>query len=648
MLPSRNPKQLLHLAAVLSRAELPLEGWTLAMSGARTPAARHCARHLIRLGALEAPGTRATPGITLSSGEKLTLVGPHEYALDASIRWSLGAVASYSNAWPEIALQATSGLMAVHGLDTGPPRRLGLDIVSTAAGTLACTAMLAGLLARGRGLPVDAVQTYAAGAAMLMLGHHLASATCGDSWTPPVGGTGPGPPFPTADGEWVELEVLEPERWGAFWRRLGVRSDELGPTWLAFAFRHNTARCHLAPALHAATARRSLAELRAAASACGVALVRLRDYDEVLADWTREHGPWTFHLLGDVDSRSATTTVSRSDATRSGPLAGVRVVEVTSRIQGPMAGRVLAMLGADVTRVEPPGGDPARDAPPTAGDVGAAFVTYNQGKRAVELDYKTRSGRADLLELVRGADVFLHNWRPRRADEIALTAGDLARVRKDIVYAHASGWGSGTGPALARLATDFLVQAHAGCGAGLYPVGEPPFPSRLTIVDVLGGLVAAEAIVGGLLVREHSRQACSVETSLFSSALEMQDTVLAGLASGDEQNRAHGRPIWGPLDRPMATADGYIVVDARDPAAQRRFARLCGARDESAQPSSASLQAEFTAEWIERLRAVDICAAPVRSDLAEVACDPQYAAVTEQLNVCSVAAAPWCFEVGGG
>lgn len=581
--------------------------------------------------------------------ETLTLAGIDGDPLPASIRWSLDTRASRSTTWPEIATQATSGLMALHGVDSGAPRRLGLDVVSGAAATLAGIAVMAALVARRRGLRVEGVETEAAGAAMLMLGHHLAGATCGDPWKPPVGGAGPGPPFPTADGHWVELEVLGPDRWGTFWRRLGVDGPELGPAWLAFAFRHNTARCRLPPAMHEATARHSLARLRATADACGVALVRVRGYDEVRADWTPGQAPWHFGVLGPGDDSADGTVIAADAERRSSPLAGVRVVEVTSRIQGPMAGRVLAMLGAEVIRVEPPGGDPARDAPPTAGAVGAPFVTYNHGKRAVELDYKSSKGRAELFDLVRDADVFLHNWRAGRAHELALTSDDVARVRRDIVYAHASGWGAVADPTLPSMATDYLVQAHAGCGAGLNPDGEPPFPSRLTIVDLLGGLVAAEAIVGALLLRELTGRACTVDSSLLSSTLDLQDDVLTGISSGVEKDRHRGRPVWGPLQRPLATADAYIVLDAGDATSLRKLARACSAADDDVDAIARSLRAESTTLCIERLRAADVCAIPVRTDLAGVARDPLYVAAIEHIDgVCSVVAAPWCFDIAGG
>src|SRR5262249_26943694 len=153
-------------------------------------------------------------------------------------------------------------------------------------------------------------------------------------------------------------------------------------------------------------------------------------------------------------------------------------VEVTSRIQGPLAGLLLQMLGAHVTRVEPPGGDPIRLVPPYAGGDGYFFTAFNHGKDSVELDLASPAGRHSVRELATGAAVFLHNLARGRADAGELSAEELGRRNPALVHVAASGWGDA-----ARnrrlIGTEFLVQADSGMGAGLRPDGEPPAPSRL-------------------------------------------------------------------------------------------------------------------------------------------------------------------------
>lgn len=182
------------------------------------------------------------------------------------------------------------------------------------------------------------------------------------------------------------------------------------------------------------------------------------------------------------------------------PLAGVRVIEVCRRLQGPLAGLVLHLLGADVVRIEPPGGDVYRLMPPATGDVSATFLAFNHGKRAVELDIKRPEGRRTLLDMVAEADVFLHNWAPGKAVELQLDFDDLATCNPRLVYTHASGWGTALG-ANPPFGTEYLVQAHSGLGHTVRSVDEPPAPSPVTLTDVMGALVAGEGTLAGLVLR---------------------------------------------------------------------------------------------------------------------------------------------------
>ncbi|MFD0562081.1 CoA transferase [Kitasatospora saccharophila] len=198
-----------------------------------------------------------------------------------------------------------------------------------------------------------------------------------------------------------------------------------------------------------------------------------------------------------------------------GPLHGVTVVEITRRVQGPLAGRVLALLGADVVRVEPPGGDPLRGVPPVAEVGGAAvsarFAALNRGKGVLEADLRSAEGRSAVRELIGRADILLHSLAPAKVAGLGLDAEAVAALRPGLVYAQASGGGPG-------LSTDYPVQAHSGLAALLAPAGEPPRPTLLTVCDVLGGLVCAAGAVAALEARERTGRAQRVESSLLSAA----------------------------------------------------------------------------------------------------------------------------------
>src|SRR5262249_8291900 len=192
----------------------------------------------------------------------------------------------------EAIVQALSGLMAVHGRDRGRPRRLGLDVPSTAAGILAASGVLAALIAHARGcVRIRALETSVLHGALAYLGHHVAIATCGKrlpvDCNPRVAAEDslpPSPPFPTADGRRVELEVLSVDAWRAFWSRMGIQSADAESAWSSFALRYLAGTCRLPPSFAFATSRHKGQDIIEIARSCGLSAVFVRRYDEVLHD----------------------------------------------------------------------------------------------------------------------------------------------------------------------------------------------------------------------------------------------------------------------------------------------------------------------------------------------------------------------------
>ncbi len=288
-----------------------------------------------------------------------------------------------------------------------------------------------------------------------------------------------------------------------------------------------------------------------------------------------------------------------------GPLHGVRVVELGRRVQGPVAGLVLAQLGARVVRVEPEGGDPHRGLPPYADGISAYFQALNRGKRAVTANLRDPAGRDCVRELVADADVFLHNLAPGRAEALGLGPDDLLALRPGLVHGYASGWGADAGPA-GRHGTDYLVQAYAGLGELLRPADEPPVPTLFTVLDTLGGLVTAEGIVAALLARAGDDTGRVVRSGLLPAAGVLQLPAARGL-SGAAANRPH----WTEVDRPIATADGLLALP--EGVAAARIQSLRGGR---------AWTADSTADWLDRLRRNGVPAVEVATTLADVAADP--------------------------
>lgn len=504
-------------------------------------AVRTSLRHLGALGAAVGPAP--------DSGVRLT--GPDGLAAECAFS-DLGERGEWGS--DEAAAQARSGLTEVHGRQLGRPRLLGLEVASVTAGVLAVQGLLAGALAQLRGGPAARFETSLLEAALFSLTHYFASATCGDDWQPPAQDGEPGPPFRSADGHWFELEALDPTSWNRFWQALGVSGPEVGQSWMGVVFRYVSATSRVHASLHAATARRSLREIADLAAANDVSVCRLRPYSEV-REAAREldpDAPW--RILPNEAGAPAPAGQTPTDPAL--PLAGLRVVEVTRRIQGPLAGLVLRMLGADVLRVEPPGGDPMRLMAPLAGTSSARFLSLNRGKRVEEIDIKDPAGRRAVLELAAGADVFLHNWAPGRARAMGLDHDDLAPLAPRLVYAGIAGWEAEDGPPGAPIGTDFLVQAHVGLGDRINPPSDPPFPSLVTLTDVFGGLVAAEGVLAALVLRERSGGAGGrMDSSLQSAAMTLQAHVL----EAGEEGRGRGQPLEGGA--PMAAGLATVATD---------------------------------------------------------------------------------------
>ena len=618
----------------------------LTLAGPDLPVRTAARRLRRRLGADEVPAAQPAPA-----------AGEHECVfhdvddgddLRVDVCWYGPRAPGRSSAGGEAAVQALSGLMQVHGRDAGVPRRLGLEVASVAAGVLTSQAVLASLVGRARGRLNTHVETSVLEAALQLTSHYVAAATCRDrdEWRLPDAGLTPGPPFRSADGRWFEIETLDPDAWRRFWFALGAQDLDLSKSWTQFRSRYFRGACSLPPEVHEATARRTFDEVAATARSCRVSLAPVRSYTEVLAE------PLEASELARIDVADAANhvTVARPKAIPSArpPLEGVRVVEATSRIQGPLAGLLLRMLGADVVRVEPPGGDPIRLVPPYAGADGYFFTAFNHGKVARELNLGTAAGRSDLLDLLSGADVFIQNWAPGKAEVWGLTAATALRAAPRLTYVELSGWGD-SDRNTKMVGTEFLVQALSGLACGLSPDGEPPAPSRVLLVDCLGALVACEGALGGLLLAARSGRGSHVCASLMAGAMALQAHVLDALRDGDERSRSQGRPVWGDLDRPLRAADGFLAVDLQGGSDIPRLARALGA---PARATTAEAELQIAARVRERaareceetLASAGVAGAAVTEDLAGLASDPRFAHLFDDVaDGCRVAATPWRF-----
>ncbi|HEV8298564.1 MAG TPA: CoA transferase, partial [Acidimicrobiales bacterium] len=255
-------------------------------------------------------------------------------------------------------------------------------------------------------------------------------------------------------------------------------------------------------------------------------------------------------------------------ADRPGPLHGIRVVDLSVAAAGPFATSILADQGADVIKVERPGGDFMRNVGTTRNGVAGVFAALNRSKRGICIDVKAPRGLDVLRRLVAGADVFVHNLRPGIAARLGIDYESLRAVRADVVYVAISGWGE-RGPLAEQPAYDSVVQAASGIAAHQGgPDGEPQFV-RNTICDKGTGAMTAQLITAALLERARTGRGQQVHVSMLHASIAFlwPDGMQTVTFLEDVDDDARATPP--PLHR---TADGWVSITAMLDA---EFAGLC-------------------------------------------------------------------------
>jgi crotonobetainyl-CoA:carnitine CoA-transferase CaiB-like acyl-CoA transferase len=242
-----------------------------------------------------------------------------------------------------------------------------------------------------------------------------------------------------------------------------------------------------------------------------------------------------------------------------GPMHGVRVIDLTQMISGPLGAMMLADQGADVVKIEPPAGDNTRSVATERGGMTASFLNNNRNKRSVVLDLKRPGGREALMRLVAGSDVVMQNFRPGVADRLGIGYEAARAVRPDVIYVSICGFGE-TGPYASKPVFDPLVQSLSGLTTVQAASDERrPALVRTILPDKLTGFAAAQAIAAALFARERTGQGQHIR-------LSMLDTVIHFLWSSDMGNHtfvgqeAEVETSQSFIDLIYQTLDGHISV----------------------------------------------------------------------------------------
>ena len=323
-----------------------------------------------------------------------------------------------------------------------------------------------------------------------------------------------------------------------------------------------------------------------------------------------------------------------------GPLHGIRVVDLTSMISGPLATMMLGDQGADIVKVENPGGgDHTRAGANRRGGMSASFLHNNRNKRSIVLDLKTDAGRSAILRLAAKADVFVQNFRPGVADRIGVGEAAIRAVAPDIVYVSISGFGE-AGPYANKPVYDPLVQAVSGLAS--VQAGsdqERPRLVRTILPDKLTGIVAAQAITAALLARARTGEGQHVRLSMLEAliaflwASDMGSQTFVGDDLPQQEAASFADLIYDTADTPISVA---VQSDREWAALTRALNRpdwLTDPRfrsvelrqrhiDERLAMTQDALRERPAAEWLALLTDAGVPCAPVLTRNATLA-DPQ-------------------------
>jgi CoA:oxalate CoA-transferase len=322
-----------------------------------------------------------------------------------------------------------------------------------------------------------------------------------------------------------------------------------------------------------------------------------------------------------------------TDTQRSGPLAHLRVLDLTQFLSGPYATQILGDLGAEVIKVEAPDGDMTRRLPPHfVGGDSAYYLSINRNKHSLAIDMKRPAGGALVRELALACDVIVENYRPGVLKKLGLSYADIAKEKPGIIWCSISGFGQ-NGPYCDRPAYDMIVQAMSG---GMSLTGEKdghPVRSGIPLGDIAAGMYGVIGVLAALAEKQKSGQGKLIDVSMLDCQIAMLSYQAAYyLASGEVPNRQGRGHDSIPTYRSFTCGDGFdIAITANT---ERMWTNLCGVigrRELASDPRfktnaeryanrtalweilEAAFRTKAAADWVSDLLAAEVPAAVVNT-----------------------------------
>ena len=318
------------------------------------------------------------------------------------------------------------------------------------------------------------------------------------------------------------------------------------------------------------------------------------------------------------------------------PLQGLRVLDLSRLMPGPLCTMILGDLGADVIKIEQPQiGDYARSAPPLLGDTGSAFLMLNRNKRSITLDLKKAEAQEILRKLAARADVLVESYRPGVADGLGVGYQTVSQVNARIVYCSISGFGQ-DGPYRDLVGHDLTYMAYSGAIGGTGPRGGPPVIPAIQVSDIQAAMYSAIAIMAALYGREKTGKGDFIDISLMDAAVASMILPISFHFAGESTERGSSLLSGGaPFYNIYETADRkYVAISALEP---KFWIELCSVlglekyqdkqlasveeKERIRDDLAAIFHLKTRDEWVKILNEREIPCAPIY-DVSEALADP--------------------------
>jgi crotonobetainyl-CoA:carnitine CoA-transferase CaiB-like acyl-CoA transferase len=323
-------------------------------------------------------------------------------------------------------------------------------------------------------------------------------------------------------------------------------------------------------------------------------------------------------------------------------LQGIRVIDFSHVVAGPVCGMMLGDMGANVVKVESPDGELGRAiGPPWLNGESVVYLSVNRNKRGLAVDLRHQGAREAVMKMAACADVIVESFRPGVMARLGLDYAAVAKLNPGVVYCSISAYGQ-SGAQRHRPGVDGVIQAATGLMSTLGTAGSPPSKVPVPIADMATGYLATIGILAALRKAERTGQGQHIDISLYNATLMLQQVGLASFfASGDEPQKAGSAAPYASPNEAFPTLDGWIMVAAYQPERWRRLCALLRRPELLEDPRfasnaqrvynraalnellSESFKMQSTAGWMEQLEAADILCAPIAS-YGEVTSSLQY------------------------